>query len=220
MGGGGVFMATEEEARAVKRRHSPQLLRQPGVCGVGVEKDEQETSSSPSTLTLRTLLSKPAFRSNLRAYPSSRFIAAHFVNSLAPNSASQIGDTGALLVGAQEPAVVSLASQLSESRGRNERTYVGKRDSRHKAEEVAKADSDDSSPTSCGWATSFYSSPGFLSERMHLSEARVLTRSRAQPEADERIGRFTIAQLRQRLIAHRFEDAKTLIGLLWLLGEK
>lgn len=33
-------MATEEEVRAVKRRHSPQLLRQPGVCGVGVEKDE------------------------------------------------------------------------------------------------------------------------------------------------------------------------------------
>jgi len=33
-------MATEEEARAIKSRHSPQLLRQPGVCGVGVEKDE------------------------------------------------------------------------------------------------------------------------------------------------------------------------------------
>ncbi len=33
-------MATEEEARAIKRRHSPQLLQQPGVCGVGVEKDE------------------------------------------------------------------------------------------------------------------------------------------------------------------------------------
>jgi hypothetical protein len=33
-------MATELEAREVKRRHSPQLLQQPGVCGVGVEKDE------------------------------------------------------------------------------------------------------------------------------------------------------------------------------------
>lgn len=33
-------MATEEEAREVKRRHSAQLLKQPGVCGVGVEKDE------------------------------------------------------------------------------------------------------------------------------------------------------------------------------------
>jgi len=33
-------MATEEEVREVKRRHSAELLRQPGVCGVGVEKDE------------------------------------------------------------------------------------------------------------------------------------------------------------------------------------
>lgn len=33
-------MATEQEIRAVKRRHSPQLLNQPGVCGVGVEKNE------------------------------------------------------------------------------------------------------------------------------------------------------------------------------------
>jgi hypothetical protein len=32
-------MATEAEARAVKQRHSLELLRQPGVCGVGVERD-------------------------------------------------------------------------------------------------------------------------------------------------------------------------------------
>jgi hypothetical protein len=43
---------------------------------------------------------------------------------------------------------------------------------------------------------------------------------KARPEADERIriGKFTSDQLRQRLLAHKFEDAKTLIGLLWLLG--
>jgi len=33
-------MGREDEIREVKRRHSPDLLRQPGVCGVGVEKDE------------------------------------------------------------------------------------------------------------------------------------------------------------------------------------
>jgi hypothetical protein len=33
-------MLTEQEARAVKRRHSSELLRQRGICGVGVEKDE------------------------------------------------------------------------------------------------------------------------------------------------------------------------------------
>jgi len=34
-------MRTEEEAREIKRRHSPILLREPGVCGVGAEKDER-----------------------------------------------------------------------------------------------------------------------------------------------------------------------------------
>jgi len=69
---------------------------------------------------------------------------------------------------------------------------------------------------------SFYPSPGFLNEQMHLVEARGLTRSKAQPESDERIriGRFTVAQLRQRLTAHKFEDGKTLVGLLWLLDHK
>lgn len=33
-------MAKEDEIREVKRRHSAELMRQPGVCGVGVEKDE------------------------------------------------------------------------------------------------------------------------------------------------------------------------------------
>ena len=67
---------------------------------------------------------------------------------------------------------------------------------------------------------SFYPSPGFLNERMHLLEARGLKHFKARPEADERIriGKFTSDQLRQRLLAHKFEDAKTLIGLLWLLG--
>ncbi len=30
----------EDEVRAIKQRHSPDLLRRPGVSGVGVEKDE------------------------------------------------------------------------------------------------------------------------------------------------------------------------------------
>ena len=67
---------------------------------------------------------------------------------------------------------------------------------------------------------SFYPSPGFLSERMYLVEARGLKHFEAHPEADERIriGKFTSDQLRQWLLARKFEDAKTLIGLLWLLG--
>ncbi len=34
-------MASEQEVREIKRRHSVRLLQQPGVCGVGVEKDEK-----------------------------------------------------------------------------------------------------------------------------------------------------------------------------------
>lgn len=33
-------MATEQEIREVKRRHSPHLLSVPGVSGVGIEKDD------------------------------------------------------------------------------------------------------------------------------------------------------------------------------------
>jgi ADP-ribose pyrophosphatase len=69
---------------------------------------------------------------------------------------------------------------------------------------------------------SFYPSPGFLNERMHLVEARGLKHFEPCPEADERIriGKFTSAQLRRWLLAHKIEDAKTLIGLLWLLNRK
>jgi hypothetical protein len=35
-------MATEQQAREVKRRYAAQMLRRPGVCGFGVEKDEQD----------------------------------------------------------------------------------------------------------------------------------------------------------------------------------
>lgn len=68
----------------------------------------------------------------------------------------------------------------------------------------------------------FYPSPGFLSERMALVQARGLTQARAEPEEDERIrlGRFSPAQLRQMLRSKKIEDAKTLVGLLWLLGFK
>ena len=68
----------------------------------------------------------------------------------------------------------------------------------------------------------FFSSPGFLNERMHLIEASGLIRCQAQPEADERIrsGWFTPRQLRSMLRAGHLEDAKTLVGLLAPLSSK
>ena len=64
----------------------------------------------------------------------------------------------------------------------------------------------------------FFPSPGILSERMHLVEARGLTKSEAQPEADERIrcAWFTPAALRRMIHRKRIEDGKTLVGLAWL----
>lgn len=66
----------------------------------------------------------------------------------------------------------------------------------------------------------FFPSPGFLTERMYLVEARNLTFSKAQPESDERIrlGRFTRSQLRKMLRKNRILDGKTLVGLYWMLG--
>lgn len=66
----------------------------------------------------------------------------------------------------------------------------------------------------------FFSSPGFLTERMYLVEASGLTQAKAQPEGDERIrvGRFTPRQLRRMLRARQIEDPKTLVGLLALLS--
>ena len=68
----------------------------------------------------------------------------------------------------------------------------------------------------------FFPSPGFVNEKMHLFEARGLTRTKARPEADERIrlGRFTEAQLRRMLRGRMMEDGKTLVGLLWRLSRK
>jgi len=68
----------------------------------------------------------------------------------------------------------------------------------------------------------FFPSPGFVGERMHLVEATGLTPGAAQQESDERIriGIFTLRQLRQMLRARKIQDGKTLVGILWLLLTK
>ena len=69
----------------------------------------------------------------------------------------------------------------------------------------------------------FFPSPGILTEKMYLIEATELTRSKAQPDPDERIkvGHFAPVQVRRMIRSGRICDAKTLVGLFWLLlGEK
>ena len=64
----------------------------------------------------------------------------------------------------------------------------------------------------------FYPSPGILSEKMHLVEARGLTLSTARPDPDERIatGLFTIQDLIKKAKSNKIRDGKTLVGTLWL----
>lgn len=64
---------------------------------------------------------------------------------------------------------------------------------------------------------SFYPSPGFLTEKMHLVEARDLKLADAKPEDDEQIevGEFSEIRLSKLLREKKIIDGKTLVGLLW-----
>jgi ADP-ribose pyrophosphatase len=66
---------------------------------------------------------------------------------------------------------------------------------------------------------SFFPSPGFVAEQMHLVLATGLTTGQARPESDERTTTrvFSVAELRKMLRAGRIRDGKTLVGISWLL---
>jgi 8-oxo-dGTP pyrophosphatase MutT (NUDIX family) len=65
----------------------------------------------------------------------------------------------------------------------------------------------------------YYSSPGFTDERVYLFLATDLYEANAQSEENERIEvvKWPLSQLKQAIGAS--QDAKTLIGLLWLAGQ-
>lgn len=67
-------------------------------------------------------------------------------------------------------------------------------------------------------ALSFYVSPGFLDERMHVFLARGLKRGTAQPEEDERITTrlFPLPQAVKMAMSGKIVDAKTLASIFWL----
>ena len=67
-------------------------------------------------------------------------------------------------------------------------------------------------------ALSFYVSPGFLDERMHVYLARGLQRGTAQPEEDERIAVrfFPLPQAVKMAMSGKIIDAKTLASIFWL----
>jgi ADP-ribose pyrophosphatase len=72
---------------------------------------------------------------------------------------------------------------------------------------------------SWGEVTSFYTTPGFCRERMHLFFASDLERGEASPADDEELElvRWPVEEIAARL--SEVEDAKTLVGLLLYLTQ-
>lgn len=67
---------------------------------------------------------------------------------------------------------------------------------------------------------SFYATPGFCDEIMHLVHADELTPGATDPDEDERIvvQNFTIDEMLQLVRNGEIADAKTLISWMWLRG--
>jgi ADP-ribose pyrophosphatase len=68
--------------------------------------------------------------------------------------------------------------------------------------------------------STFYTTPGFSDEIMYLYLAEDLKEESRSPDDDEFIEteEFTGAQLREMIVNNTIKDAKTLVGLLWVLG--
>lgn len=63
---------------------------------------------------------------------------------------------------------------------------------------------------------SFYSSPGFLDEKMHVYVARDLTPGEAEPMEDERIEQrwFPVTEVERMIQSGRIQDGKTIAAVL------
>jgi ADP-ribose pyrophosphatase len=66
-------------------------------------------------------------------------------------------------------------------------------------------------------ALSFYPSPGFMSEIMHVYVAEELTSGKATPEEDERISKrfFPLSAVVKMINSGKIRDGKTIAGVLW-----
>lgn len=66
-------------------------------------------------------------------------------------------------------------------------------------------------------ALSFYASPGFMDEIMHILLAEDLTSGKATPEEDERITKrfFPLSTVVNMINSGKIRDGKTIAGVLW-----
>jgi ADP-ribose pyrophosphatase len=66
------------------------------------------------------------------------------------------------------------------------------------------------------FVTSFYTSPGFTTENMHLFLARDLKAGKATEESDQiEVEELTLSEARERWRAGEIADAKTILAMLW-----
>lgn len=66
----------------------------------------------------------------------------------------------------------------------------------------------------------FYTTPGFSDEIMYLYLAEDIKEESSQPDDDEFIEteKFTPKEIKEMIAGGGIKDAKTLVGLLWVLG--
>jgi ADP-ribose diphosphatase len=69
---------------------------------------------------------------------------------------------------------------------------------------------------------SFYPSPGFMSEVMHIFTAEDLTAGKATPEEDERISArfFPLSSVVKMINTGKIRDGKTIAGVLWYAQQR
>ncbi len=68
--------------------------------------------------------------------------------------------------------------------------------------------------------TAFYAAPGYANEVIHLFLAENLQKSAARPDPDEIIDyeKMTIKEAYNQVLAGEIDDAKTIMGILWLVN--
>ncbi len=68
--------------------------------------------------------------------------------------------------------------------------------------------------------TAFYAAPGYANEVIHLFWAENLQRTEARPDPDEIIDyeKISIKQAYEQVLAGEIDDAKTIMGILWLVN--
>ncbi|GGA22607.1 NUDIX hydrolase [Paenibacillus physcomitrellae] len=132
---------------------------------------------------------------------------------------------GAVAVLAAHEGKLLLVDQYRQAMGRCELEIpAGKLEKGEDPMEAAKRELEEETGYRCGTIRllhSFYTSPGFADEIIHLYVAENLTEGEVSPDEDEflEIYRVTLEEARQFIAEGRIADAKTLLAVyMWQFG--